>query len=183
MQSVDRRLVIRAVEMVGECTRRVKQPHAEAFAAAVRLHNEGVAAEALAGRFDEQLLPRNDDGIRSADANRFEGSILARLADLEIEGAAAIDDAAAMPFEPTQHGSGQFGGVAVVARVRGGAHPVVEDALGRRTRQIKDAAVEEPIAPGKSLAIQRSRQWFEPGSVLVDHMDVRHELLLATNQR
>src|SRR5260370_803239 len=28
MQSIDRRLVIRAVDVVGECTRRVKQPHA-----------------------------------------------------------------------------------------------------------------------------------------------------------
>ena len=103
MQPVDRRLVIRAVEIVGECTRRVKQPHAEAFAAAVRLQNKRAPAEALAGRFDEQLLAGNDDGIRRADAGGFEGGVLARFADLEVERAAAVDDAAPVALEPGEH--------------------------------------------------------------------------------
>jgi len=119
----------------------VKQSHAESFAAAVRLHNEGAAAEPLTGRFYEQLLSGNDDGVRSADAGGFEGGVMARLADLEVEGATAVDDAAVMPFEPGQHRGSELGGVAMIACMRGGAHPVVEDALGRRPGQIEDAAV------------------------------------------
>ena len=87
-----------------------------------------------------------------------------------------------MPLEPRQHRGGELGGVAMVARVRGRAHPVVEDALGRRPRQIEDGVVEKPVAPGKSLPIQGRGQWFEPGRVLVDNMDVCHRLLLATDQ-
>ena len=156
MQSIDRRLVIRAVEIVGEGAGRVEQPHAEAFAAAVRLHNERAVAKTLASGFEEQFLAGNDNGVRSADAGGFEGGVLARLADLEVERVAAVHDAAPVPFEPGQHRDSQLGGVAMVARVRGRAHSVVEDAFGRRPRQIEDAAVEEPVAPGKPMAVQRS---------------------------
>jgi hypothetical protein len=96
----------------------VKQPHAETLAAAVGLHNERAAAETPAGRFDEQLLAGDDDGIRRVDPGGFEGGVLTRLADLEVERAAAVDDAAAVPFEPGQHRGSQLGGVAMVAGVR-----------------------------------------------------------------
>src|SRR6266851_2012662 len=63
--------------------------------------------------------------------------------------------------------------------VRGGAHPVVEDTLGRRPRQIEDAMVEEPIAPRKRLPIERRGQRRQPGRVFVDHVDLAHRLLLG----
>jgi hypothetical protein len=131
VQTIDRRLVIRSVEITRKCVGRVKEPHAEPLAAAVRLQDEGVCG-AFARRRDEQLLAGNENGIGRANAGGFEGGVLACLADFEIEGAAAVDDAAPVPFEPGQHRGRQFGGVAVIARMRGGAHPVVVDTLRRR---------------------------------------------------
>ena len=46
----------------------------------------------------------------------------------------------------------------MTARVRGSAHPVVEDPLGGWLRQIEDPAVEEPVAPGKRLTVKRGGQ-------------------------
>ncbi len=105
----------------------------------------------------------------------FQRRVLAGLADLEVQRAAAVNDAAAVVLEPGQYRDGQFNGVAVVAGMRGGAHPIVENALGRRPRQVEDAAVEEPVAPRKPLAVERGSQGFEPSRVLVDHVDVRHD--------
>ena len=84
-----------------------------------------------------------------------------------------------MPFEPGEHGRGQLGGVAMIAGMRGGAHPVVEDTLRRRLRQIEDAAVEKPLAPGKPPPIERRGQRRQPGRVLVNDVDLRHRLLPA----
>src|SRR5205085_3699180 len=122
-------------------------------------------------------------GIRRADAGSFESGVLARLADLQVEGTAGVDDAAAVALEPRQHCDRQLGGEPMVAGMRGGAHPVVEDALGRWSRQVENAAVEKPVPPGKRLPIQGCRQRLEPGRVFVDYMDVRHQLLSATKER
>jgi len=59
----------------------------------------------------------NENSVRCADASSFEGGVLARFADLQVERTAAVDDAAPMPPEPSQHRSRQFGGIAMVAGV------------------------------------------------------------------
>src|SRR5882724_7740966 len=126
---------------------------------------------------DKQFLAGDENGIGRANAGGLEGGVLTRLADLEVESAAAVDDAPPVPREPGEHRGGQFGGVAVVAGMRGGAHPVVEDTLRRRRRQIEDAAVEKPVAPRKPLPIERRGQRRQPGRVLVNDMDLRHRML------
>src|SRR5215472_18462992 len=124
MKAVGRRLVIRALEMVRERPRRVKQPHAETFAATVRLEDERAFSKALPRRLDEQLLAGHDNRIGRADTGLFERGVLARLADLQVERAGAIDDATAVALEPSEHCGGQLRGVAMVSRMRGGAHPI-----------------------------------------------------------
>src|SRR5712671_212837 len=179
MKPVDRPVIIGAFEVIAERARSIKQTHAEPFPAAVRLEDEWAATETLPGGLHEQLLPGDEDRVRRSDAGLFEGGVLARLANLEVERAAAVDDAPPVLLEPRQHRGGQLGSVAMVARVRGGAHPIVEGTLGRRPRQIEDAAIEKPVPPGERLPVERSGQRFEPGRVLVDHVDVRHRLLLG----
>ena len=70
-------------------------------------------------------------------------------------------------FEPSQHRGGEFGGIAMVAGMRRGAHAVVEDSLGGWLRQIEDAVVEEPIAPRQPLSIERLGQRLKPGGIFV----------------
>src|SRR6266851_274924 len=144
MQTVDRRLVIRPVEVICKGLRSLKESHPDAFAAAARLEDEGAAAKALSRRCNKQLPAGNENSVGCANAGGLEGSVLARFADLEVERPAAVDDTTPVSLEPSQHGSCQLGGVAMIACVRGGAHPVVEDAVGRRPRQIEDPAVEKP---------------------------------------
>src|ERR1700730_3042630 len=103
MEAVDRRLVIRAVEVLGKSIRTEEQPHAEPLAAAVRLEDEWASTKMAPRRFEEQLLTGNEHRIRGADTGLFEGGVLASLADLEVESAAAVDDAATVPFEPGQY--------------------------------------------------------------------------------
>ncbi len=177
VQTIDRRLVIGSLEITGKCVGIVKEPHTEPFAAAVRLEDEGASGKALARRRDKQFLAGDENGIGRADAGGLEGGVLTRLADLEVESAAAVDDAALVPLEPGQHRRGQLGGVAVVAGMRGGAHPIVVDTLRRRLRQIEDAAVEKPVAPRKPLPIERRGQRRQPGRVLVNDVDLRHRIL------
>src|SRR5271163_4499095 len=117
----------------------------------------------LPRRLDQQLPAGNKHSPRRADAGVFEGGVLARLADLEVECAAAVDGPAPVSFEPSQDRGGQFSGIAMVASVRGSAHPIVEDALGRRLRQIEYTAVEEPITPRQPTSIERGGQRLQPG--------------------
>src|SRR5690348_12542921 len=127
MQAVDRWLVIRAIDVIGERVCGVEQPHAEALAAAVRFQNERAEAKSLPRRLEKEFFAENEDSIRCMDASSFEGGILARFADLQVERAATVDDAAPMALEPGQHRSRQLGSIAMVASVRRGAHPIVED--------------------------------------------------------
>ena len=142
----------------------------------------GAAAEMLPHGLDQQPLAGDQHGLWGADAGGFEGGVLARLADLEIERAAAIDGAAPVPFEPGQDRCGQFGGITMVAGMRGGAHPVVEDALGRRPRQIEDAAIEKPVAPRQPLPLECPGQRLQPGGVLVNYVDMGHCCLVAARR-
>src|SRR5271165_647242 len=103
MEAIDRRLVIHAVQMVAKRIHRVEQPHAEPLPTAVRLHNKRAVAKTPLRRLDEQFLAGHENGIRSADAGGFEGGVLACLADFEVEGAAAVDDATTVSLDPSKH--------------------------------------------------------------------------------
>ena len=64
------------------------------------------------------------------------------LADLEIEGPAAVGYPLAVPFEPGEHRAGQLGRVAMPAGVRWGAHAIGEHALWWHRAQIQQAFIE-----------------------------------------
>src|SRR3954462_3974789 len=60
-------------------------------------------------------------------ATRWRG-VLARVADFEVERTRPVNGGGAMSGHPRQYGGGQFGRVAMISAVRGGAHPIVEHA-------------------------------------------------------
>ena len=132
MEAIDGRLVFRAVKIERERLGGVEQPDAKPLAAAVWLQDDRAAVEMPPCRGDKILPAGDQHGPRRMDAGRFERGILPALADLEVERARSVDDAAAMPREPRQYCGRQFGGIPVIARVRGGAHPVVKHTRGRR---------------------------------------------------
>lgn len=78
-----------------------------------------------------------------------------------------------MALKPSQHGRRELGGVAMAASVRGGAHTIVEDALGRRHRETQRTFIEEPLAERYSEDGQLAAQRFDPGVILMDHEDTR----------
>ena len=60
------------------------------------------------------------------------------------EYAACVQHPALVQLEPGQQAGRVLGTIAVIAGVRGGAHAIVEDALGRRTGEIQVPFVQEP---------------------------------------
>src|SRR5688572_3191752 len=120
--------------MIGESISGMEQANTEALAAAVRLENHRAFVE-VAPRGGQQLIFTSDEDCPwGTDAGGFERGVLARLADFEVERTRAVNDAAAMSRQPRKHGSSQFGRIAMIAGVRGGAHPIVEHALRWRLR-------------------------------------------------
>src|SRR6516164_11216747 len=103
MQTIDRRLVIRTFEVIREGICATKEADTQTPSAAVLLQDEWIAAKPPSRCLHEQLLAADHDRVRGADTGRFEGSVLARLTDLEVESAAAVDNAPVVPFEPSQH--------------------------------------------------------------------------------
>jgi hypothetical protein len=75
--------------------------------------------------------------------------------------------------EPGKDSAGVLGAIAVIAGVRGSAHPVVEDAGGRLGGQVQRPAIEEPLAVGHAVRRELLAQGLEPGIVFVDHVDAR----------
>ena len=61
----------------------------------------------------------------------------------------------------------------MVARVRGGAHAVVEDAGRRRGAQVENALIQEPFGEGNCTRIEFLAQRHDPIVVLVDHVNAR----------
>ena len=68
----------------------------------------------------------------------------------------------------------KLGRVAMAARVRRGAHAVVEDALGRCLAQIEPALAQEPLLVGQIERAERRAQRLDPGVVFVDDVALRH---------
>src|SRR3954447_4230961 len=156
----------------------MEQANAESLATPVRLEDYRASIEVTTRSFQQLDFASDEDRPWSTNAGGFERGVLARLADFEVERTRAIDDAAAIPYQPRKHGGGQFGRVAMISAVRGGAHKIIEHALRWRLRQIERALIQKPVAPNQPLRVQRTRQRFEPCRVFVDHMDVGHRLLL-----
>src|SRR3546814_18238444 len=62
----------------------------------------------------------------------------------------------------------------MAARVRGGAHAVVEHTVRRRRREIEGALDQEPFVPFRAGPIERRREGRQPVGVLVQDMDLWH---------
>src|SRR3546814_21199865 len=62
----------------------------------------------------------------------------------------------------------------MAARVRGGAHAVVEHTVRRRRREIEGALDQEPFVPFRAGPIERGREGRQPVGVLVQDMDLWH---------
>src|SRR5262245_35260783 len=150
---------------------RVDQLDAKPLAGTVVLENDRIADSCGSAR---NVLPANSrDGGGGLDAEPRQALVLGNLGDFQLEGALAIDDGAPMFRKPCEHGGSVFGCVAMFPRVRGSAHPVVEDSLGGWRCEVDQTAVEKPLRErgidGGKLASQR----FDPGRVFVKHKDAR----------
>jgi hypothetical protein len=80
------------------------------------------------------------------------------------------------------NGAGVLAAVAVVARVRGRAHPVVEDTCGWLGAEIQGPAVEEPLRIRYALRLELAAQGLEPRVVLVDHVHARGIVVAVLRQ-
>jgi hypothetical protein len=156
----------------------LEQHHAQSLAALVGLQDERAHGQPP-GRVHDLRLADGHDGVRRVEPGGGEQHVLRGLAHLQAQHAAAIDDAAAMPFEPPQHDVGAVRGMAVAAGIVRGAHAAEEDALGRYGAQIEGQFVQEPFlvrAPERLEGLAQRRQ---PLVVFVDDEDsvVGHEVL------
>src|SRR5437763_15513174 len=64
MQAIDRRFVIRTVDIASERLGAVKQAHPQTLAAAVRFQDRRAAGEMLFQRRNEPILAGNQHGVR-----------------------------------------------------------------------------------------------------------------------
>src|SRR3546814_3755368 len=62
----------------------------------------------------------------------------------------------------------------MAARVRGGAHAVVEHTVRWRRREIEGALDQEPFVPFRAGPIERRREGRQPVGVLVQDKDLWH---------
>src|SRR6516225_5616823 len=157
--------------MLGESRRRKQQAYAEALAGPVVLEDHGKAN--LLGSIGNVVATDHGNRVWSSDSKCLEGFVLSYLRELELEGTLAVDHHTAVALEPSQHGCRELGGVAMAASVRGGTHTIVEDALGRRHREMEHTFIEEPLAERYSEAGQFAAQRLDPCIVLMDHEDTR----------
>ena len=139
-------------------------------------------ADPLASRSDVLAADDGDGGGR-LDAEPDQTLILRDLGDLELESALAIDDGAPVSRQPRENSGRVLGRIAMSARMRGCAHAVVEDSLGRWRCQVDHATVEEPLRKrsidGRKFASQR----LDPRGVLVQYKDARLSELAGSGQR
>ena len=148
-------VVVAAVEVGVDRIQRLKQLYARALAAAVGFEHQ--RRTELTGGVADRLLADGNGRTRHADFESAERSVLLDLADFEFQGAAIIDDAAAVRAKPGQHACGVFRRVDMAARMRRRAHPVVEDTRRRRAGKIEIAAIEMPLRIGSSMSGRSSR--------------------------
>ena len=124
-------------------------------------------------RLGHAVSRRRGDGVGNRKAGAAQGGILHKFGNLEIQRRAPVEGAPPLCFQPGKDASGHFRSIAIAARVRGSAHPVVENALGRRLEPGKLAAPEIPVTVGDAAGIQRREQGRGPVRVFMDHMDGR----------
>jgi hypothetical protein len=179
--AVDRILECGAVDVSPKCIDALKKLHAEALAGAVVLGDER-NADLVRGPQDG-LAPDGRDRSRSADAVGGERRILLDLAHLELQSAPAVDDAAAMHFQPCEHTRRQLGGVPVAAGMRRGAHAVVEHALRRRLVEVEAPLAQEPFLIRQTERGECNAQRLDPGVVFVNDIDLRHSTLAVSEPR
>src|SRR3954451_21818652 len=98
-----------------------EQAHTEALAAPVVLEDERIPE--LVSSTHDVLPPDDSQRVRRWDAEGSKRLVLGHLADLKFKGPTVVYDGAAMPLQPGKHGTRVLGGITVIARVRGGAHP------------------------------------------------------------
>ena len=150
---------------------RAEKLHAEALAAAIVLRDERRGHVSCGV---EERLGAAGHGARlgDEDAGAVEGLILADLAHFELEGGESVDDAAPVAFEPRQDLPRVIDAAPVPARVRRGAHPVEEHALGRGVEHVEVPFVDEPLVVRHAPAVERVAQRRKPFGVFVEDRDV-----------
>src|SRR5262249_12957483 len=153
--------------MLGESRRRKQQAYAEALAGPVVLEDHGHAN--LLGGIGNVVATDHGNRVWSSDSKCLEGFVLSNLRELELEGTFAVDHHTAVALEPSQHRRRELGGVAMTASVRGGTHAIVEDALGRRHRQMEHTFIEKPLAERYSDDVQLAATRLGAGVTLMDY--------------
>jgi hypothetical protein len=151
--------------------RAVEESHAEPLAGTIVLGDEAPAHRLR--RQDDRVAADRGDRVRHADPVARQRRILRDLADLEPKRAAVVDHAPAVRFQPREDAAGQLGGVAVAARVRRGAHPVVEDARRRFVAEIERPVGDKPFGVRQRLLGEGRTQRLDPGVVFVDDVNAR----------
>src|SRR6516165_1655154 len=157
--------------MLSESRRRKQQAYAKALAGPVVLEDHGEPN--LLGSIGNVVTTDHGNRIWSRDSKCLEGFVLSNLRELKLEGTLAIDHHTAVALEPSQHGCRELGGVAMAASVRGCTHTIVEDALGRRHREMEHTFIEEPLAERYSEDGKFTAQRIDPSVILMDHEDTR----------
>ena len=174
VQAIHRRFVGVAGEVCGEAVAGQEELHAEPLAAAVRLQNDRLTNEVPQCGGADVVAAGHQHGARRGNAVAFQCGVLPCLADLEVQRTGSVDHAPAPAGEPGKHRGGEFGGEAVVARVRGGAHAIVEHASRRWRGEVEGAGVEEPLGPGQPALVERLGERRQPGGILVQDVDAAH---------
>ena len=175
--AVDRRLELVAGDVARQRLPVAEQPHPEPLAGPVVLGDERRLE--FARRLDDPLPADRRDGGRRADAARFQRRVLRHLAHLELQRPPGVQHAPAVTLQPGQHRRGVLRPVAVAARMRRRAHPVVEDALRGRLPQVEGARVEEPLGVRQPALVERGAQRLDPDVVLVEDVDAAHAFSTA----
>ena len=147
----------------------VKQPDAEPLPRTVVLGDERRLH--LTRGLDDRVAPDGGNRRGCPDLVRVQCGVLRHLAHFELERTPRIEHSPAVALEPRQHRGRVLRSVPMVARVRRRAHPVVEDALGRRLAQVDDTLVEEPLRVRQAALIKRRPERLDPGVVLVEDVD------------
>jgi hypothetical protein len=140
---IDRLFELRRGKMLRQRCPAEEQAHAKTLATAVVLEDQRIA-EPLSGR-DDTLPPNDSQSTGSWNVESSKSFVLSDLADFEPKRPAVIHHRASVPLKPGQDRTRVFGRIAMITRVRRGAHPVVEYALRRRRAEVQHALVQEPL--------------------------------------
>src|SRR6478735_6061647 len=113
--------------------------------------------------------------FRCWNAEARQRLVLRNLADLKTQRPAVIHDRSSVPLEPSKNGTGIFGCVAMITRVRGRAHAIVEHALRWGRAEIQYTLIKEPLLEGCSQFVESGSERFHPDAVFVNDIDLGHK--------